>query len=209
MNSRNKVDSTRCFQDAKIFESVTKAGNFAACLPGIFRNAGYEVVNADVFIEAQTEEECEHPQEHEEDPKPLAINEELLDLEYLLANVQVFEEFIRDFKAQKDLIIKEQVRMERIIVDLEHVAELCELDVRRGYMLYKMLHKARKRRRACKDAATIISILESHVDNTVLNGDNTKMIEGLFHRQYTPREIENVFDLFDCKKANIPKQEDQ
>ena len=166
MNSRNKVDSTRCFQDAKIFESATKAGNFAACLPGIFRNAGYEVVNADVFIEAQTEEECGHPQEHEEDSKPLEINEEFLDLEYLLANVQVFEEFIKEFKEQRPLLEKEQIRMERAIMDLEHAAELCELDVRRGYMLYKMLHKARKRRRACKDAVTIIAELENRVDKT-------------------------------------------
>ena len=81
MNSRNKVDSTRCFQDAKIFESATKAGNFAACLPGIFRNAGYEVVNAAVFIEAQTEDECVRSHECEEEPKPLEINEEFLDIE--------------------------------------------------------------------------------------------------------------------------------
>lgn len=209
MNSRNKVDSTRCFQDAKIFESATKAGNFAACLPGIFRNAGYEVVNADVFIEAQTEEECGHPQEHEEDSKPLEINEEFLDLEYLLANVQVFEEFIKEFKEQRPLLEKEQIRMERAIMDLEHAAELCELDVRRGYMLYKMLHKARKRRRACKDAVTIIAELENRVDKTMFRGDNTRMIEGFFNRQYTPREIENVFEIFDCKKANTPKQEDQ
>lgn len=208
MNSKNRVDSTRCFQDAKIFESATKAGNFATCLPGIFRNAGYEVVNADVFIEAQTEDECARPQEYEEVEKPLEINEEFLDLEYLLANVQVFEEFIRDFKAQKDLITKEQARMERVIVDLEHVAELCELDVRRGYMLYKMLHKARKRRRSCKDAATIISILESHVDHTVLNGDNTKMIEGLFHRQYAPRELEDIFDIFSHQKCSTTDLED-
>lgn len=208
-NSKNRVDSTKCFQDAKIFESATKASNFATCLPGIFRNAGYEVVNANVFIEAQTEEECVQPQECEGEPKTIEINEEFLDLEYLLANVQVFEEFIKEFKEQRPLLEKEQIRMERVIMDLEHAAELCELDVRRGYMLYKMLHKARKRRRACKDAVTIIAELETRIDKTMFRGDNTRMIEGFFNRKYSPREIENVFAIFDCKKANTSSQEDQ
>lgn len=206
MNSKNRVDSTRSFQDARVFDSLTKANNFAACLPSLFRNTGYEVVNADVFIEAQTEDDCVEHQDEQKQSQPMEINEELLDLEYLLANVEVFEDFIIECKAQKPLIEKEQHKMERVIMDLEHAAELCELDVRRGYMLYKMLHQARKRRRACKDAVTIIAELEGRIDRSMLHKDNTAMIDGFFHRQYTPREIDNIFEIFDSKKANAQEE---
>ena len=214
VDNRNRVDTTKNFQDAKIFDSRVKANNFVCCLPGLYRNAGYEVVSDDLFLEddlmqkCNCDTSCEQKAISQPTVSPETINEEFLDIEFLLANVKVFEEFIRDFKEQKDLITKEQARMERVIVDLEHAAELCELDARRGYLLYKMLHDARKRRRACKDAATIISILESHVDHTILKGDNTKMIEGLLHRQYTPREIQNVFEIFSHQNYNTTNRED-
>lgn len=201
MNNKNRVDSTRSFQDARVFDSPAKANNFAACLPSLFRNAGYEVVNTDVFIEEPVKEDRAARTEAVKKPQPMEINEELLDLEYLLANVEVFEDFIIECKKQKPLIEKEQHKMERVIMDLEHAAELCELDVRRGYMLYKMLHQARKRRRCCKDAVTIIAELEGRVDRSMSHKENTAMIEGFFHRQYTPREISDIFEIFDSKKS--------
>lgn len=209
MDQKNKVDSTKSFQQAKVFESRIKAVNFASCMPSSFRNAGYEVVSADFFVESQTEEDCLQQVQEHDNIQLKEINEEFLDMDYLLANVQVFEEFIREFQNQKFLIEREQTRMDRMILDLEHAAEICELDVRRGYMLYKMLHKARKRRRACKDAALICAELMTHVDQSILSGHNTKMIESFYDRKYRPREIPDLFDIFNGKKTQERELEEE
>lgn len=211
MNSQNRVDTTRDIYSAKFFDSILKANNFMACIPKALRSAGYEVVDDQLFLEEaseQPETACE--QQQTKNPikrETVEINEEYLDLDYLYANVQVFEEFIHDFQEQKDALIAEQRRMEGRIIDLEHAAELCELDVRRGYLLYKMLHDARKRRRACKDALLVWGELEQHIDRSIMRGNNTKTVNGLYHREYTPREIDNLFEIFDGK-AKTSKEED-
>lgn len=215
VDARNRVDSTKNIHSAKNFDTYIKANNFAACLPALYRNAGYEVVNDDVFLDSQCEQDIErdgNTQVDDDDrrgPSIPDINEEYLDLDFLLANVQVFEEFMRDFQRQKRAIELEHARMDRVITDLVHAAELYDLDARRGYMLYKMLREARRRRRACKDAEFVLCLLDDHVDDAILNCENTRAIEGLYHRQYRPREIKNLEEIFQSKNIRSSKQPEE
>lgn len=210
VDARNKVDSTKNVHSAKLFDTWIKANNFFSCMPPLYRNAGYDIVEDTVVLEEDEEQFQKQGgdiKEHTKRDLP-KINEEYLDLDFLLANVQVFEEFMRDLKAQKRAIEIEHARMDRVISDLVHAAELYDLDARRGYMLYKMLKDARRRRRACKDAEFVICLMDDHIDASILNCENTRSIEGLYHRQYRPREIKNLEELFQGRGTQQTEEED-
>lgn len=174
VDARNKVDSTKNVHSAKLFDTWIKANNFFSCMPPLYRNAGYDIVEDTVVLEEeeQFQKQGGDIKEHTKRDLP-KINEEYLDLDFLLANVQVFEEFMRDLKSQKRAIEIEHAKMDRVISDLVHAAEIYDL-----------------------------------VDASILNCENTRSIEGLYHRQYRPREIKNLEELFQGRVMQQTEEED-
>lgn len=210
VDARNKIDSTKNVHSAKLFDTWIKANNFFSCMPPLYRNSGYDIVEDTVVLDGEYEQlQAQDSDTKERKTRDIPeINDEYLDLDFLLANVQVFEEFMHELHSQKRAIEIEHAKMDRVISDLVHAAELYDLDARRGYMLYKMLKEARRRRRACKDAEFVLCLMDDHVDASILNCENTRSIEGLYHRQYRPREIKNLEELFQGRGIQQTEEED-
>ena len=90
----------------------------------------------------------------------------MLSAEFYLQQLKDFREFIQTIHSQREVLVNAQKKAK--LEDIEHAAELYNLDASHGYQLYKMLHDARVRRRKCKNAiAWIDFILEQRPERFV------------------------------------------
>ena len=56
VDARNKIDSTKNVHSAKLFDTWIKANNFFSCMPPLYRNAGYDIVEDTVVLEGEYEQ---------------------------------------------------------------------------------------------------------------------------------------------------------
>lgn len=104
------------------------------------------------------------------------------------------EKYVSNLRRYLGVLDSELERIQLEIIDIEHAAEFFNLDLYKGWKVYKMLQDARKRRRKYKDEkAKIEYILRSNfVDCT--NNAITNYIKSLDDRKYNPRVLQELFN---------------
>ena len=80
------------------------------------------------------------------------------------------------------------------VTDILHYIEFTDLDVRRGYKVYKMLQKVLRERRKVKNRQAVSDLLKTH-------GISLKNVESVIqkmnkinHPHYTPRIMNELFE---------------
>lgn len=104
------------------------------------------------------------------------------------------EEYVSNLKKYLIVIDRELEKIRLEIIDIEHAAEFFDLDLYKGWKLYKLLQDTRKKRRKYKDEkAKIEYILNSNfVDCT--NSKISEYIKGFDDRSYKPRVLQELFN---------------
>ena len=181
ISSKSGIHTVDKINDASKFE-LDKAHNVIKSIPKSLKRIGWK-------IEELTEDTIKANKQ---------INNDMDEFKGLTDNIlekmMDFESYITNLKKYLVALDDELERIRLEIIDIEHAAEFYDLDLYKGWKVYKMLQDARKRRRKCKDEkAKIEYILRSNfVDCT--NSAITKYIKSLEDRQYTPRVLQELFN---------------
>lgn len=107
--------------------------------------------------------------------------------------IQEIHQFVNEIEERKRYLIKMVRRCELELLDIEHYAEFNELNAAKGYQVYKMIHDARKKRRAYKDELQKIELIlsaELTKRDLALVMENIRSME---HRKYSPRVRKDLF----------------
>ena len=111
-------------------------------------------------------------------------------LESKIKNIEVYAKQLEQRRIYLNHMLSQ---VDQEISDIEHAAEFYQLNAARGYKLYKLLRDARIRRREYKNEISRISIIQESSFAEYKNGTVSKRIEGLEHRKYKPRVLEELF----------------
>lgn len=195
MTADNRPTTTGNVKDARLFDDQVKAQNYCVCLPNTLKRFGFYV------SEVETTTPPPPPPKRFENPiaydtiQPAAeLNEKALDIDYIVSEVKRFEDFVEFMRSQTDPIRRQFAYAEAQIFDIEHAAELSNLNVCQGFRVYKALHEARLLRRQCKDALDLISQIESVIGGGMITKNVSKHVDKMESRTFTPRAIPNLFD---------------
>lgn len=97
---------------------------------------------------------------------------------------------------RKKYLISELSEVDKNICDILHCAEFYQLDVFRGYKLYKILHETRIARREIKNELESINSILGHKINSKDIDNADKSIYGIYNnKSYAPRVVDDLFDL--------------
>lgn len=198
----NRPTTTGRIDEARIFDSLTKAQNFCYCLPSTLKKFGFGVEPTKYGEKVQPVEVQPKIEPclvvENEDTYVVEFDEKAIDAEYIATEIQRFEDFVLFLKSQEPLIKQQQEHAEAQIFDIEHAAEFSKLNVLQGFRLYKLLHDARVMRRKCKDAVDMISYIDDVITEGILTKRTSRRIAGLTNRCFTPRAMPTI--LSDVKK---------
>lgn len=182
ISSKSGIHTVQNLKDATKFE-LDKAHNVLASIPKSLKRLGWKV---EPLIDEDVEKINKQVDKSMEEFRGLADNifEKMMDVETYVTNLKKYLGVLDD----------ELNRIKLEIIDIEHAAEFFDLDLYKGWKLYKMLQDARKRRRKFKDEkAKIEYIMRSNfVDCT--NSAITNYIKSLDDRQYSPRVLQELFN---------------
>lgn len=191
-HSDNRWEPVKVIDEARVFDSKTKAQNCCVCLPARFRDGGYYV------LPFETKEQPVCQERRTVLPKSYfpaeGLDPRVLDEAFLADSVAEIEDFLLLLRDQKPQIEQQLQFAEAQIFDIEHAIEFTTLDASRGYKLYKMLHDARVLRRRCKDSLAVISYIEEVVTPAIYTKTTSRRIAGLQLRSFAPRAIPDIFE---------------
>lgn len=118
------------------------------------------------------------------------------EIEYdLIDKVIEIESFAKDLQARNLYLQSKLSLVELEIVDIEHAAEFYNLNASQGYKIYKMLHDRQKVRREIKNEMEQIKYILNGSMRSALTNNISKSINGLDTRQYTPRVLNELFNV--------------
>lgn len=164
-----------------------KAENVLKSMPNTLKMFNWSVVSVADLIDKEDINVNPAIEQHMVEFKGLTDNilDKMLDVETYVSNLK---KYLTVLDSELDRIYLE-------IIDIEHAAEFYDLDMYKGWKLYKMLQDARLRRRKYKDEkAKIEYILKSNfVDCT--NNAITNYIKSMNNRQYSPRVLKELFNV--------------
>ena len=116
---------------------------------------------------------------------------ESLDIDQMVDSLNVdFSLLIR----RKKVLELEYLEIEREITDLYHAMEFYNLNVTKGFKLYKMMQERLIRRRKNKDETLKINYILSGGIKGLTSNQTKEKIEKLNHRQYQPRALKELFE---------------
>jgi hypothetical protein len=131
-----------------------------------------------------------------EKDKPMKSLDEYTGLtENILDKMLNREEYIKDLQSYMKTIDDQLSVINMEIIDIEHAAEFYDLDLFKGWKLYKMLQNARKRRRKLKDERLKIDYILSRNFVDCTNNAISNYIKSLENRKYEPRVLKELFNL--------------
>lgn len=182
ISSKSGIHTVQNEKDATKFE-LDKAHNILDSIPKSLKRLGWKI---EPYIEEDAVKVNKQIDKSMDEFRGLTDNifEKMMDVENYVTNLKKYLGVLDD----------ELNRIQLEIIDIEHAAEFFDLDLYKGWKIYKMLQDARKRRRKYKDEkAKIEYILRSNfVDCT--NKAITNYIKSLDDRQYSPRVLQELFN---------------
>lgn len=100
-----------------------------------------------------------------------------------------------DAVKRKEELCKQLSDVDKELTDINHYIEFCNLNAAQGYKAYKMIKERRIKRRIIKNELSIVdAILEKKVSDSITD-EVEKVIHNLNERTYTPRILDELFDL--------------
>lgn len=100
-----------------------------------------------------------------------------------------------DATKRKEELCKQLSDVDKELSDINHYIEFCNLNAAQGYMAYKMVKERRVRRRTIKNELVVVdAILEKRISDSITE-EIEKVIHSLDERTYTPRILNELFDM--------------
>ena len=194
MTQENRPTTTGNIKDARIFDDRVKAQNYCVCLPNTLKRFGFYVSEVEASAPPAPPKRFENPISHDVFQPAQELDERALNIEYIVSEVKRFENFVEFMRSQTEPIRQQFAYAEAQIFDIEHAAELSNLNVCQGFRVYKALHEARVLRRQCKDALDLISQIENAISAGMITKNVSKHFDRMEARTFTPRAIPDLFD---------------
>lgn len=102
---------------------------------------------------------------------------------------------INDATKRKDELNQQLSDVDKELSDIMHYIEFCNLNASQGYKAYKMVKDRRIKRRSIKNELVVVdAILDKKISDQIV-GEMKKIIHSLDNRTYTPRVLNELFDL--------------
>jgi hypothetical protein len=196
-NNKNANNVTKFLQQAKVFETYTKASNFVTNLPKTMRvNRNWclsEVANRNNKLEIiKKASDIKLPIEQTANTSHYEVTPTIDTTKYIdmlvtmKSNADSLKNRLLELNNQLDIISKEQT-------DYEHYIEFNRLSASEGYCAYKSFHDLRVQRRNVKDEIakinTVLDVFKTDVDFNKLESQLRRIDAQL----YSPRVR---FELF-------------
>ncbi len=100
-----------------------------------------------------------------------------------------------DATKRKEELCKQLSDVDKELSDINHYIEFCNLNAAQGYKAYKMVKERRIKRRSIKNELAVVdAILEKKISDSIKE-EIEKVIHGLDERTYTPRILNELFDM--------------
>ncbi len=100
-----------------------------------------------------------------------------------------------DATKRKEELCKQLSDVDKELSDLNHYIEFCNLNAAQGYKAYRMVKERRIRRRLIKNELVVVNaILEKKLSDSITE-EIEKIIHSLDERTYTPRILNELFDM--------------
>lgn len=113
----------------------------------------------------------------------------------IVSRIQDFAKIAHDAKSHLSKIGSELDVVENKLVDMYHYIAIKDLDVVRGYKIYKQLQSLLRERRKLKDEKKLSEAFLRDLETSNYNFDSYTTAESLLHtRTYTPRVMPELFD---------------
>lgn len=117
-------------------------------------------------------------------------------------NIQVWLDKVSDLNGlrsdaakRKEELCKQLSDVGKELLDIYHYIEFCNLNAAQGYKAYKMVKERRIKRRTIKNELVILdAILEKKISDSITE-EIEKVIQNLDERTYSPRILNELFDL--------------
>ena len=120
-----------------------------------------------------------------------------------LDKVSELNGFRNDATKRKKELCKQLSDVDKELSDLNHYIEFCNLNAAQGYKAYKMVKERRIKRRYIKNELAVVNkILENKLSDSITE-DIGKVIRGLDERIYTPRILNELFDMWVDENAEL------
>lgn len=182
ISTKGKIHTVNSIKKADKFD-LEKANNLMKSIPNKLKIFEWKIVSEESNID-KTERINENIDTSKYEGLTDNILERMLD----------WEDYIKQLKEYLSILDIKLSNVDLEISDIEHCAENYDLDMFKGWKLYKMLQDARRRRRVIKqDRIKIDYILNRNfVDCT--NSAISNYIKGLDNWTYTPRVLQELFN---------------
>lgn len=100
-----------------------------------------------------------------------------------------------DATKRKEELCKQLSDVDKELSDINHYIEFCNLNAAQGFKAYKMIKERRTKRRIIKNELVVVEIiLEKKISDSITE-EIEKVIHNLDERTYTPRILNELFDL--------------
>jgi len=106
---------------------------------------------------------------------------------------ELFDE-LRDLIMTEKKLPTEMSEVDLKMTDILHYIEFTDLDVRRGYKIYKMLQEVLRDRRKIKNRQSLYDSMKAHGISLKNIESVIHKIDEINHRDYTPRIMNELFD---------------
>lgn len=100
-----------------------------------------------------------------------------------------------DATKRKEELCKQLSDVDKELSDIYHYIEFCNLNAAQGYKAYKMVKDRRIKRRSIKNELVVVNaILENKISDSITE-EIEKIVHSLDERTYTPRILNELFDM--------------
>ncbi len=100
-----------------------------------------------------------------------------------------------DAAKRKEELCKQLSDVDKELSDINHYIEFCNLNAAQGYKAYRMVKERRVKRRSIKNELVVVdAILEKKISDPIKE-EIEKVIHSLDERTYTPRILNELFDM--------------
>jgi len=156
--------------------SFLKANNFVKALPIVLRDYQWRVEPLSVSADGS------------------AFTNPFGDDSYSISDkVDELSDFSKKLIEYEKYLLAELSKTDLAIVDIEHAAEFQNLNVVKGYKLYKLLQEKRIRRRHIKNEIEGTRIVMSNKMTAYASDAISKSIAKLDEKKYAPRVLKELF----------------
>jgi len=100
-----------------------------------------------------------------------------------------------DATKRKEELCKQLSDVDKELSDINHYIEFCNLNAAQGYKAYKMVKEKRIKRRSIKNELVVVDTILGKKISDSITEEIEKVIHSLDERTYTPRILNELFDM--------------